>query len=71
MCLPAKEEIKETAREQARCRRDQGYEVGDPEDGAALRVPQDVRPEDLRKCLPGRTQCTENPPSTKIDCPVT
>ncbi|MER5426151.1 hypothetical protein [Streptosporangium roseum] len=77
MCLPAKKESKGTARKQTRCLRDQGYEVGVPKGGADVRVsqdvrvPQDVKPEDLRKCLPGRTQCTENPPSTKIDCPVT
>ncbi|MER5325230.1 hypothetical protein [Streptosporangium roseum] len=71
MCLPAKKEIKEAARKQTRCLCDKGYEVGAPKGGAALRGPQDVKPEDLRKCLPGRTQCTENPPSTKIDCPVT
>ncbi len=50
---PAKseQEIKEMMLKQAQCLRDRGYDVDDPADGMAVRVPNDVKPDDLNKCL--------------------
>ena len=54
------EELKEQALKMAKCFRDAGYDMPDPEDPRALTIPSDVPDDIMQKCMPETATVTKS-----------